>query len=76
MDVRLKEMLDRRRRLIKYMQKKEGKPSSGEEFEMSYEISIKKKNIVIAKFSSTQLEELLKQSTKNVAQEVVSCLLN
>ena len=60
MEARLKEMLDRRRRLIKYMQKKDGKPSTGEEFEQSYGLSIKKKNIVIAKFSSCQLEELLK----------------
>jgi hypothetical protein len=33
MEIRLREMLDRRRRLIKYMYKKEGKSCSGEEFE-------------------------------------------
>jgi len=30
---------------------------------------------VIQKFTSIQLEELLNSSTKNVAQEVVTCLI-
>jgi len=36
---------------------------------------IKKKEEVIHKFSNVQLEDLLNNSTKNVAQEVVSCLI-
>ena len=36
---------------------------------------IRRKDEVIQKFSSLQLEELLNNSTKNVAQEVVTCLI-
>ena len=36
---------------------------------------VKKKEEVIHKFSNAQLEDLLNNSTKNVAQEVVSCLI-
>jgi hypothetical protein len=36
---------------------------------------IRKKEEVINKFTSVQLEDLLNNSTKNVAQEVVSCLI-
>lgn len=69
---RLAEMTDRRRRLIKYMFKKEDKL---EQFDKEYPTMIRKKEEVINKFSSTQLEDLLNNSTKNVAQEVVSCLI-
>lgn len=69
---RLTEMTDRRRRLIKYMFKKEGRI---EQFESQYPLTIRKKQEVINKFSSGQLEELLNNSTKNVAQEVVTCLI-
>lgn len=65
MDIKLSEMLQRRRRLIKYMLKKEGKTT--EEFESSYSASVLKKNSVISKFTNNHLEELLKSSTKNVA---------
>ena len=69
---RLNEMQDRRRRLIKYLYKKEGKIN---EFEDGFQQSILKKSAIIKKFSSIQLEELLRTSTKNVAQEVVSSLI-
>ena len=69
---RLSEMTDRRRRLIKYMFKKDNKL---DQFESQYPLTIKKKDEVIHKFSSLQLEELLNNSTKNVAQEVVTCLI-
>ena len=69
---RLSEMTDRRRRLIKYMFKKENK---NEQFESQYPVMIRRKDEVIQKFSSLQLEELLNNSTKNVAQEVVTCLI-
>ena len=69
---RLSEMTDRRRRLIKYMFKKE---SRLDQFEMAYPETIRRKDEVIRRFSSLQLEELLNNSTKNVAQEVVTCLI-
>jgi len=65
-------MTDRRRRLIKYMFKKEGKL---DQFEQMYPVTIRRKDDVIHRFSSMQLEELLNNSTKNVAQEVVTCLI-
>jgi ribosomal protein S15P/S13E len=46
---RLKEMQERRRRLIKYLYKKEGKL---DEFEEGYQQSINKKNSIIKKFPS------------------------
>lgn len=64
MEGRLNEMKERRRRLIKYMFKKEDKL---DQFEESYADSIHKKNLVIMRFSSSQLEDLLRSSTKNVA---------
>mgnify|MGYP000235827678 CR=1 FL=1 len=69
---RLTEMMDRRRRLIKYMFKKDNKI---EQFESQYPVTIRRKEEVIRKFTSVQLEELLNNSTKNVAQEVVTCLI-
>ena len=69
---RLAEMTDRRRRLIKYMFKKDERL---DHFDKDYPTMIRKKEEVINKFSSTQLEDLLNNSTKNVAQEVVSCLI-
>lgn len=69
---RLTEMQERRRRLIKYLYKKEGRLH---EFEEGYKQSIAKKSTIIKKFTSIQLEDLLRTSTKNVAQEVVSSLI-
>ena len=61
------------------MLKKEGKIQSGSkdtsEFDVLFKEAIAKKNNVVHRFSSSQLEELLKTSTKNVAQEVVSCMI-
>jgi hypothetical protein len=61
---RLNEMQERRRRLIKYLFKKEGKLH---EFEEGFKQSIGKKSTIIKKFTSIQLEDLLRTSTKNVA---------
>ena len=69
---RLTEMQERRRRLIKYLYKKEGRLH---EFEEGYKQSISKKSTIIKKFTSMQIEDLLRTSTKNVAQEVVSSLI-
>ena len=46
---RLTEMMERRRRLIKYLYKKDGKLH---EFEEGYNQSISKKSSIIKKFSS------------------------
>ena len=54
MNLRLSEMQDRRRRLIKYTFKKEGKSfASHEEFEDLYNETLKKKNQVVQRFSSS-----------------------
>ena len=58
--------------MIKYNYKKEDKQHL---FEAQYPDTIRRKEQVIHKFSSQQLEELLNNSTKNVAQEVVTCLI-
>lgn len=58
--------------MIKYLYKKEGKLN---EFEEGFKQSISKKSTIIRKFTSIQLEDLLRTSTKNVAQEVVSSLI-
>lgn len=46
-----------------------------DQFESQYPVTIRRKDEVIHKFTSLQLEELLNNSTKNVAQEVVTCLI-
>lgn len=50
--------------MIKYLYKKEGKLA---DFEEGFAQSIQKKSAIIKKFSSIQLEDLLRTSTKNVA---------
>ena len=45
------------------------------EFHEQYPDIVKKKKEIIEKFDSKELEHLLTNSTKNVAQEVVSCLI-
>lgn len=57
-------MTERRRRLIKYMYKKENQLAK---FDGDYPQTITGKSDVTCKFSTTQLEELLFNSTKNVA---------
>jgi hypothetical protein len=52
MELRMNEMLDRRRRLIKYMLKKDGKipsnaTSTSPEFEILYKEAIDRKNSVV-----------------------------
>ena len=49
MEVRLNEMYMRRRRLIRYMFKKEGRQ---EEFEVKFKESIEKKDHIINKFTA------------------------
>ena len=74
----MNEMLDRRRRLIKYTLKNERESMGGkDEFnaDSAYKELITKKNSVVTRFSSLQLEDLLTSSTKNVAHEVVSCMI-
>ena len=78
MEQRMNEMLDRRRRLIKYTLKKERESiGSAEEIntDSAFKDLVNKKNSVVTRFSSMQLEDLLTSSTKNVAHEVVSCMI-
>ena len=86
METRLGEMLERRRRLIKYNMKKERESAFGEsevrqikEMNEVYESQVKdtvaKKQTVVGKFTTSQLEDLLTSSTKNIAHEVVSCMI-
>jgi len=56
-------MQDRRRRLIKYLYKREEKL---DQFEAGYKEQVTKKSQIVDKFSGEQLEELLTTSTKNV----------
>lgn len=44
-------------------------------FDSEYPLTIKSKAEVTCKFTTVQLEELLYNGTKNVAQEVVMCLI-
>ena len=69
---RLNEMLERRRRLLKMLFKSEGRLNV---FHEQYPDIVKRKKEVIEKFDSLELEQLLSNSTKNVAQEVVGCLI-
>jgi len=57
-------MTDRHRRLLKYTYKKDEKLPR---FEQDYPLIIEGKTEITAKFSTMQLEELLYNSTKNVA---------
>ena len=72
LDNRLNEMLERRRRLLKMLFKNEGRLN---QFHEQYPDIVKRKKEVIEKFDSKELEHLLSNSTKNVAQEVVGCLI-
>lgn len=44
-------------------------------FEAEYERKEQQKRVIIQALSATELEEMLWTSTKNVAYEVVSCLI-
>lgn len=49
---------------------------SVQEFDQEYENKEQQKNVIIWGFSAAQLEEMLRTSTKNVAYEVISCLID
>jgi hypothetical protein len=57
-------MKERRKRLVKLNYKKDGRLA---EFEHGFKTLMLKKTQIIRKFSNSQLENLLKTSTKNVA---------
>ena len=65
-------MTDRRRRLLKHLYKKEERLFM---FEQDLPQIIQMKKDVTHKFSAMQLEEFLCSNTKNVAHEVVTCLI-
>jgi hypothetical protein len=44
-------------------------------FQKEYKFREEQKNVIIQGFSAQQLEEMLYKSTKNVAYEVISCLI-
>lgn len=70
--MRLNEMRERRKRLVKSVYKKEGRLN---DFERGYEKMTKHKLKILSSFGAKKLEDLLEKSTKNVASEVVSILI-
>jgi hypothetical protein len=76
-------MKERRKRLLRSLYKKElttgplrkGKDELSAEFEKEYELKEQQKNVIIQALSALELEDMLRTSTKNVAHEVVSCLV-
>ena len=46
------------------------------DFQKDYEEKERQKNVIIQGFSAQQLEEMLRTSTRNVAYEVISCLID
>lgn len=73
LQVRYEEMKQRRKRLVRSILKREGKLDS---FEANYKKLSQQKMTVLKNFNGNKLEDMLKTSTKNVAQEVVSILIN
>ena len=69
LESRLIEMKERRRRLLENIYRKR-------KLEYDVEKTEEQKEIIIRGFSSVQLEDMLKTSTRNVAQELVSCLVD
>ena len=76
-------MKERRKRLLKSLYKKDGttgfvkknKDEVNVAFEKDYETKEQQKNVIIQALSALELEEMLRTSTKNVAHEVVSWLV-
>ncbi len=54
---------------------KKNKEEVSAAFEKEYETKEQQKNVIIQALSARELEEMLRKSTKNVAHEVVSCLV-
>lgn len=54
---------------------KKNKEEVNAAFEKEYETKEQQKNVIIQALSARELEEMLRKSTKNVAHEVVSCLV-
>lgn len=83
LESRLIEMRERRKRLLKSLYKKElpkallklSKEEINAAFEEDYEAKEQQKNVIIQALSALELEDMLRTSTKNVAHEVVSCLV-
>jgi len=83
LESRLIEMKERRKRLLKTLYKKElpktllrmSKDEINVAFEKDYEAKEQQKNVIIQALSALELEDMLRTSTKNVAHEVVSRLV-
>ena len=65
LESRLIEMRERRKRLLRSIYLKENNNMTN--FEKEYEKKEQQKNALIQGFSASQLEEMLRTSTKNVA---------
>jgi tubulin polyglutamylase TTLL5 len=68
---RLIEMRERRRRLLVTFNKNRGK-----EYLANLDKKEDEKQIVLRRFNSNQIEEILRKTTRNVAHEVISCLID
>lgn len=91
LESRLIEMKERRKRLLLQSHKKEVRVQEGslagfsatrqthqaemDLFEREHKHREEQRNVIIQGFSAQQLEEMLCTSTKNVANEVISCLI-
>jgi hypothetical protein len=73
LEARMLEMKDRRRQLAKAIAKQEGHE---EQFDKMYDEIINSKTLVMQKYSSLNLEECLKGTTKNIALELVTILMD
>ncbi len=71
LEAKLLEMRDRRRRMLRA----NAAGRSDREFEAEYAKEQERKQAIIQAFSVAQLEDMLRSSTRNVAYEVVNCLI-
>lgn len=72
---RLNEMLIRRKRLLKSLCKKQRGNISSTEIELINRQQERQKTALLSNFRISQLEEMLKSSTKSIARDVVSTLV-
>jgi len=71
LEAKLIEMKERRKRMIKAS----ANVKIGQDFESEYNREQERKQVIIQAFSVSQLEEMLRSSTRNAAYEVVNCLI-
>jgi len=71
LEEKLLEMKERRKRMLKM----NSITKTNAEFEIEYTKEQERKHAIIQAFSVAQLEEMLRSSTRNIAYEVVTCLI-